>query len=138
MSEKPSLSLILNSESGIINATAKEAFLPPTVSLSTDHGFHTGPGSSRDQRYPHGLQRRHRPQTSTQPSAAAQTPDIYSLYCLCFSWPSDLNSHVTGLLIFAQSSLRLLQLSAPTSSIFLSQTRSKGLRTTWSGLVQQP
>lgn len=77
-SQKPSVSLILNYESAIIDTTAKEAPWPFTVSSSTDHNLYVVSGDSVDHRHLHGLQGQHKPRTSAWSLTAVWTTDIHT------------------------------------------------------------
>lgn len=67
LSQKPSMSLVLNYESAVLDIAAKETSLLFTVNESTRHGL------------PHSIRWWHGPWTPTWPSAAAQTKDISGL-----------------------------------------------------------
>lgn len=122
MSQKPSKSLILNYESGVISTTAKEASSPITAVTARIMDFHRVSDGSRYRGHPYCPQSQHRIQTSAWPLVAAQTVSVCSLYCLCFPWHSNLNPHV---LIFAQTVLGFLHLRASNSFTFLPQASAK-------------
>lgn len=68
LSQRPSVSLIINKESAIIITTVKEAFLIVAVCSIADHGP------------PHGLQQQHELQTSTSSQAEAWNTDTNTVF----------------------------------------------------------